>query len=97
MRFLDAYSQLIDGRTGAVAASPVTPELRRQLADARDQITPIEPRRHPHAVSLQLLVTTPGFVVATATMTDGGIAAYRLRFTLESEAGRWVVSSVGEG
>src|ERR1019366_4922865 len=41
--------------------------------------------------------TTPGFVVATATIEDGGIAAYRLRFALREEGGRWLVSDVQEG
>jgi hypothetical protein len=40
---------------------------------------------------------TPGFVLATATVDDGGIAAYRLRFALQGRDGRWLVSSVQEG
>jgi hypothetical protein len=53
--------------------------------------------RRPRVVSVQLLGTTPGFVVATATIDDGGLAAYQLRFTLQGQSGRWAVSSVVEG
>jgi hypothetical protein len=48
-------------------------------------------------VSLQTIGTTPAFVVATATIDDGGVTTYRLRFTLQREARGWAVSSVGEG
>jgi hypothetical protein len=40
---------------------------------------------------------TPGFVLATAMVEDGGIAAYPLRFTLHGKAGGWAVGSVQEG
>ena len=60
-------------------------------------------RRRPSAaatrgvVSLGVVGTTPGFVLATATVDDGGIAAYRLRFALREQGGRWLVSDVQEG
>ena len=63
----------------------------------RVQVTPAQRVRHPRAVSLGVVGTTPGFVVATATVDDGGIAAYRLRFSLEERAGRWLVSDVEGG
>ena len=75
----------------------VTPGLRSQLIAQRAQVTPAERGRHPRVVSLATVGTTPGFVVATATIEDGGIAAYRLRFTLQERAGRWLVSGVQEG
>ena len=75
----------------------VTPGLRSQLTRDRAQVTPAERRRHPLVVSLTTLGTTPGFVVATASIEDGGIAAFRLRLTLQEQAGLWLVSSVQEG
>ena len=75
----------------------VTPGLRSQLITQRAQATPAERARHPRVVSLATVGTTPRFVVATATIEDGGIAAYRLRFTLQEQAGRWLVSSVQDG
>ncbi len=75
----------------------VTPGLRSQLITQRAQVTPAERGRHPRVVSLAAVGTTPGFVVATATVDDGGIAAYRLRFTLQEQTGRWLVSGVQEG
>lgn len=95
-RFLGSYLPFAYGRAGALAG-PVTPGVRRQLRAARAQITPVERRRHPHAVSLQLVGTTPGFVVATAIVKDGGIAASRLRFTIQRTGGRRVVSGVVKG
>ena len=96
-RFLVSYLTFAYGRAGATSVEAVTPGLRSQLVRDRAQVTPAERSRHPRVVSLATLGTTPGFVVATATVEDGGIAAYRLRFTLQEQAGRWLVSSVQEG
>ena len=97
-RFLLSYLPLAYGRRSAGSVTTaVTQGLRGELIDQRAQTTPAERRRHPLVVSLTTLGTTPGFVVASAIIEDGGIAAYRLRLTLEEQAGRWLVSSVREG
>jgi hypothetical protein len=95
-RFLGSYLPLAYGRAGALAG-PVTAAVRRQLRAAQAQITPVERRRRPRVVSVELVGTTPGFVVATAMVKDGGVTASRLRFTLAGKAGRWAVFSVVEG
>lgn len=97
VRFLDGYLQLAYGRAAMVPRNGVTPVVGRQLAGERAEITPAERRRHPRVVLLQVIGMTPGFVVATATVSDGGVTAYRLRLTLQPEAGGWAVSGVGEG
>ena len=96
-RFLLSYLKFAYGRASAASVEAVTPGLRSQLMRDRAQVTPVERARHPRVVSLGVVGTTPGFVVATATVEDGGIAAYRLRFTLREEGGRWLVSDVQEG
>jgi hypothetical protein len=96
-RFLLSYLKLAYGRARATWVEAVTPGLRRQLMRDRAQVTPAERARHPRVVSLRVLGTTPGFVVATASVEDGGIAAYRLRFALREEGGRWLVSDVQQG
>ena len=96
-RFLVSYLQFAYGRASAGAVNAVTPGLRSQLIMQRAQVTPAARRRHPRVVSLGAVGTTPGFIVATATIDDGGIAAYRLRFTLQEQTGRWSVSGVQEG
>jgi len=96
-RFLVSYLRFAYGRRGADWVNAVTAELRSQLIRQRAQATPAERGRHPHVVSLAAVGTSPGFVVATATVQDGGIAGYRLRFTLQERAGRWRVSNVQEG
>jgi hypothetical protein len=95
-RFLETYLQFAYGRAGAASVSGIIRGLRRRLGE-RAPITPAERRRHPSVVSLQVIGTTPGFAVATAMVEDGGISAYRLRFTLQRRASRWAVGSVGEG
>jgi hypothetical protein len=75
----------------------VTLALRRQLGQRQSPITPVERHRHPRVVALQLIGTTPRFIVATATVDDGGISAYRVRFTLQRSEAGWAVTSVGEG
>ena len=96
-RFLAGYLPLAYGRGSALAIRGVTPTLRSQLLPDRAQLTPVERRRHPRVVSLQAVGTTPAFVVATAVIDDGGVTAYRLRFTLLGGGGRWAVSSVEAG
>jgi hypothetical protein len=96
-RFLVSYLQFAYGRGSAGSVKGVTPALRIQLIAERAQDTPAERGRHLRVVSLATVGTTPGFVVATATIEDGGIAAYRLRFTLQERDGRWLVSGVQEG
>jgi hypothetical protein len=96
-RFVRSYLRFAYGRAGATSVDAVTPVLRSQLMRDRAQVTPAERARHPRVVSLRVLGTNPGFVFATASVEDGGIAAYRLRFALREEAGRWLVSDVQEG
>jgi hypothetical protein len=96
-RFLADYLPFAYGRGRALAVRGITPGLRRQLLRARAQLTPAERRRHPRVVALQTSGTTPTLVVATAVIDDGGVAAYRLRFTLGGAGGRWAVSSVEGG
>ncbi len=96
-RFLAGYLPFAYGRGGARAVSGISSALRRQLLHKRAELTPVERRRRPRIVSLQTTATTPTFVVATAVIDDGGVTTYRLRFTLEGRAGRWLVSGVQEG
>jgi hypothetical protein len=95
-RFLLSYLLLAYGRGSAGSVKAVTPQLRSQLTNQRAPTTPAERRRHPRVVSLTTLGTTPGFVVATAIIEDGGIAAFQLRLTLQEQAGRWLVNSAQE-
>jgi hypothetical protein len=89
-RFLITYLQFAYGKASAESVKAITPGLRTQLTAERARVTPAERRRHPRVVSLATVGTTPGFVVATATIEDGGIAAYRLRFALRNRAaGGW--------
>jgi hypothetical protein len=96
-RFLGTYVPFAYGRAGALALSSVTPALGRRLARDRAQAPPVERRRRPRVVLLRVVALTPGFVLATAIVDDGGIAAYPLRFTVQGGAGRWAVSSVQAG
>jgi hypothetical protein len=96
-RFLIRYLQFAYGRASAESVKAITPGLRTQLTGERARVTPAERRRHPRVVLLGVIGMTPGFVLATATVDDGGIAAYRLRFTLREHDERWSVSSVQEG
>jgi hypothetical protein len=73
-----------------------TASLRSRLVTQRSR-APAERGQRLRVVSLATVGTTPAFVVATATIEDGGIAAYRLRFTLQGHTGRWLVSTVQDG
>src|SRR6202042_1745001 len=77
-RFLVSYLRFAYGRGSAGAVNGVTPGLRSQLITQRGRVTPAARSRHPRVIALATVGTTPGFVVATATIEDGGIAPYRL-------------------
>ncbi len=96
-RFLLSYLKFAYGRARATSVEAVTPGMRSQLTRDRAQVTPAERARHPRVVSLRVLGTNPGFVLATASVEDRGIAAYRLRFALREEGGQWLMSDVQEG
>jgi hypothetical protein len=96
-RFLCSYLKFAYGRARATSVDAVTPDLQSQLIRDRAQVTPAEGTRHARVVSLRVLGTNPGFVLATASVEDGGIAAYRLRFAVREAGGRWLVSNVQEG
>ena len=96
-RFAVSYLRFAYGRTTAWSVVGVEPALRSQLIRGRSPVAPIERQRHPRLMSLQTVGTMPSFVVATAIVDDGGIAAYRLRLTLQERSGRWLVRAVEEG
>ena len=96
-RFAVSYLRFAYGRAAARSVAGVAPALRSRLVRGRSAITPIERQRHSRLLSLHTVGTMPGFVVATATVEDGGIAAYRLRCSLQERSGRWLVVTVEEG
>ena len=96
-RFLRSYLPFAYGRASAGSVRAAAPALRSELMRERLRITPAQGVRRPRAVSLRVVGTTPGFVVATGTVDDGGIAEYRLRFSLRERAGHWLVSDVEGG
>jgi hypothetical protein len=96
-RFLRSYLRFAYGTGTAGEVKAVTPAFRRQLTAERARATPVERGLRPRVLVIGTVATTPGFVVATATIEDGGVATYRLRFMLRERAGRWLVSSVQEG
>jgi len=93
-RFLAGYLPFIYGRARAASVSAVTSGLRGELLRDRAQVTPVEARRHPRVISLQVIGKAAGVVLATAMVEDGGVTTYALRFTLERRAAGWVVSRV---
>lgn len=96
-RFLLSYLKFAYGRARATSVEAVMPGLRGQLMRDRAQVTPAERARRPRVVLLGVVGTNPGFVLATASVEDGGVAAYRLRLALRKQGGRWLVSDVQEG
>jgi hypothetical protein len=96
-RFLASYLPFASGRSRAIAITGVTRTLRRQILRRRAHLTPVDRHRLPRVVSLGTVGTAPAFAVATAMIDDGGVATYRLRFTLERGVGGWAVSSVEDG
>lgn len=96
-RFVFSYLRFAYGRATARSVVDVAPSLQSRLIRGRSSVTPVGRQHHPRLLSLHTVGTMPGFVVATVTVDDGGIAAYRIRFSLQERSGRWLVGAVEEG
>lgn len=96
-RFLKGYLGCAYGKRSAPTESAITPSLRRRLRCEGMQVTPADRRRRPRALSLQLSRAAPGVAIATATIDDGGLTVYALRFTLAKRSRAWFVTSVSAG
>ncbi len=95
-RFLHSYVPYLYGRAPARRVTNVTASVAASLRRSRARVTPAQRRRHPRLVALMLIGQTPGSVIATARVADGGVAAYPLTFTLQQRTdGSWVVADLG--
>lgn len=95
--FAESYLAVAYGRASAGSGTGVTPAFRLELAREQPLVTPIERERHPRLVSVEAVGQAPGFVLATAWVSDGGISTYPLRFTVREGPGGWLVSDVLDG
>ncbi len=95
-RFLAGYLPYLYGRAPARRVTNLTASVAASLRRSRARVTPAQRRRHPRLVALMLIGQTPGSVIATARVADGGVAPYPLTFTLQrSGRGEWVVADLG--
>jgi len=95
-RFLAGYLPYLYGRALARRVTDVTASVAASLRRSRARVTPAQRRRHPRLVGLTLVGQTPGSVIATARVADGGVAPYPLTFTLQQRTdGSWVVADLG--
>lgn len=94
-RFLAGYLRYLYGRAPARRVTNVTASVAASLRRARVRVTPAQQRRRPRLVALTLIGQTPGSVIATARVADGGVAAYPLTFTLQRRGRGWVVADLG--
>ena len=79
-RFLRSYLRFAYGRASRSSVLAITPGLRSQLSRERAAVTPAE-RRPPSAGRVAASDRhDAGVRVATATVADGGISAYRAPF-----------------
>jgi hypothetical protein len=95
--FADSFLAVVDGRAPASSVTGATPALRQELARAGAWVTPAERERHPRVVSVEAFGEAPGFVLATAWVSDGGIATYPLRLVVQQERRGWLVNDVVGG
>jgi hypothetical protein len=90
--FLDSYLPVAYGRAPASSVLGATSALRAQLSRSRARVTPAERDRHPTVVSVASAAQAPGFVLATAVISDGRVTTYSLRILVQEEARGWVVT-----
>ncbi len=95
-RFLHSYLPYLYGRARARRVTDVTTSVAASLRRSRARVTPAQRLRHPRLAGLTLVGQTPGSVIATARVADGGVAAYPLTYTLQQRTdGSWVVADLG--
>jgi hypothetical protein len=71
--------------------------LRHRVRCDGPVVTPADRRRRPEVGAVQLSARSSGTVIATATIEDGGITVYPLRFTHTKRARSWLVDDVAGG
>jgi hypothetical protein len=74
-----------------------TPLLRHELAWHAALVAPAEHDRHARVVSLEVVRSGHDVARAGAFVSDGGIASYRLRLTLQRGRFGWRVIGVNGG
>jgi hypothetical protein len=95
--FIGSYLSVAYGRAPAGSLTAATLALRAELASGRAWVTPAERERHPRVMSVEAVGEAPGFVIATAVVSDGGITTYLLRITVQQGPDGWRVSDVVDG
>jgi hypothetical protein len=95
VRFLASYLRFAFGRARAQSVAPVSQAVRHQLMRGGASVTPVERRRHPHVMSVQVVAGAAGLAHATALVEDGGVTSYAVRVTLRRQRSGWVVTAIG--
>jgi hypothetical protein len=95
-RFLAGYLPFLYGRARAGAVRGVTAAVGRTLRRARPRVSPAQRARRPRLAGLALAARDAATVTATATIADGGLAAYPLVFALHRRGRRWLVSELAD-
>lgn len=92
--FLAGYVPYLYGRRPAKSLRDLTSSLRAELAHDPPRLTPAQRSRHPRLLALATVGRPSGAVLATATVADGGPAAYPVRLLLTRRDHGWVVISI---
>ncbi len=95
--FANSYLRVAYGQAPVRSVERATSALRGELARGTAWVTPAERERHPRVTSVQAFGEEPGFVLATAVVSDGGIGTYRLRVTVQQGPRGWLVSDLVGG
>jgi hypothetical protein len=95
--FIVSYLRVAYGHAPASSVTAATPALRAELSAGRERIPPAEREHHPRVASVEAMAESPGVVIATAAVTDGGIATYALRVMVEQGPRGWLVSDLDGG
>ena len=82
------------GYAPASSVVAATTALRAELSVGRERIPPAERERDPRVASVKAMAESPGVVIATAAVTDGGIATYAIRVVVEHGPRGWLVSDL---
>jgi hypothetical protein len=94
LRFFPGYVRFVYGRVPADKLLDVSAQLRAELSERTDLVTPAEQAAKPQILRLSVAASGPPVSVTAIADVAAGGGSYELAATLEPTHGRWTIVAV---